>query len=525
MRQALLHGLLILSLLLSTPVEAAILVIAEPDVNPLLVRNVQQVADAFDHIVATELGVTLNKDVKVFVTPTRAAYIDVLQRELGMSKDVAERSGKITSGFSASRRQAVALNGESTAMKSLGGLSSVAAHELFHQVQGQLEGDKWVRLYWISEGAADYVGAMVADRLGVMSLNGWKQQRINLLRKTPGHASPRELANVNLAQWSNLMEQGKLPYTVSDMMIVFLLEQSKGRTPAAIAEYFRQCLRLQNGEKALKAAFGMSMNDFETHFAPWFSSLMTQAASVTITASGPVSPLLLEEARSALQALSGFWEDQWNFPLQSNLRVILVSSAAEYKNALTHELGYTPSAAGQLLTETWRFNRNTAILRVDTPDSPELRAQRLAEIVARMWVADTISSKSAHSLFWLRSGGVLCSAAMATDAQYSGAAVRQQELWLQRLGAENPPLTSLASVVEYQAAIKRHSAKKTEAVSALATQLLFEKHGLNAYGHWLQKAKIFGDDERAFAAVYGYSWEEFAAEFQNWLQSKLKKAA
>lgn len=525
MRKACLWLLLAFFVLTPLSASAAIAVYAEPGTDPQLVHNVQLVADAFDQILATELGVTLDKDVKLFVAPSRDAYIQVLQRELGLSQEVAERSGKMTSGFSASGRQTIALNGGLAAMKTLGGVSAVAAHELFHQVQKQLEGGKWVRLYWVSEGTADYVGAMVADRLGVMSLDGWKQQRINLLRKTPGHARPQELADINLAQWSTLMEQGKQPYTMSDLMVVFLLEQGKNRSIADFTEYFRQCRNLQNGRSALQAAFGMGLNEFLARFDPWFASLMTRQATVSLLPAGAPQPALLAEAGRSLAAVSSLLENQWGVPLQSNLRLVLAASAAEYSGALTREFGYAPDAAAKMSAESWRFNRNTAVLRLDGITSAELRSQRLTELVARMWVADTLAAKATQVLFWLRSGGILCAAAMATDRLYPGAARRQQSIWLQRLDATTPSLAELSSLDSYQALQKQHGARKLEALSALATQLLIEKHGLAAYGDWLRSAGASGNDSQAFATVFGISWAEFAEQFQSYLQQLRKQAA
>lgn len=525
MRKLYICALILLFFCLPVPARAAILISAEPGVQPQLVAHVQKVAAAFDQILAGEVGAALSKDVRIIITPNRDAYIHALQSDLGISREVAERSGKMTSGFSSARRQAVALNGDLPLMKSLGGVTSVVAHELFHQVQGQLEGPKWVRLYWLSEGTADYVGAMVAERLGVMSLDGWKQQRINLLRKKPGRAKPSDLADIQLAQWSSLMEQDKLPYAVSDMMVVFLLEQGQSASPAAIAEYFRQCNRLQDGNKAMKSAFGLDMADFSTRFEPWFASLMTQAATLRLTPSGSLAPSLVSESQRALQALTAVWEDQWNFPLQSNLRLIPVGSADEYRAAASREFGQAPDVAGKSPAETWRFNRSVAIFRLDTPGSPELRARRVTEIAARMWVADTAPAQSPSSLFWLRTGGSLGSAALATDTLYPGAAARQRQLWLNRLGEEKPLLSDLASLNGYLAATKKYGAKTSEALSALAVWLLFEKYGPDAYGHWLRAAKLFADDGRAFASVYGCSPEEFAAEFAAWLQHRSKKAA
>lgn len=525
MRKLFLFFFSALFLLLPVPVSAAILVLPEPGADPHLVRNVQAVTDAFDQILATELGASLTNDVRIFVSPNRNSYIVVLQRELGLSREVAERSGKMTSGFSASRRQSIALNGELPMMKTLGGVASVVAHELFHQVQGELEGAKWVRLYWVSEGTADYVGAMVADRLGVLNLDGWKQQRVNLLRKTPGHALPQDLADIRLAQWTALMEQNKAPYTMSDMMVLFLLEQGSNKKPAAISEYFRACHRLQDGKKALQSAFGIDAANFSVQFTPWFSKLMAQKGAIEFAVEGPVNPSLLQESEKLLPVLLAQWQDKWRLPLQSDLRVVLTASTEDYAAALKRELGYSPETTAKMTKETWRYNRNTAVIRMDAALSPELRARRLYDVISRMWLADTVAPALTDTLFWLKIGGILCGSSLAVDASYPGAYARQQEVWLRRLDGELPVLLNMASAVDYQSSLHRLGAAKTEAISALATLALFQKHGADSYGRWLDQTKKSGDARAAFALIYGRSWEEFAADFHAWLESKRKKAA
>ena len=69
--------------LLSSSCFAAIQVIEEPGVDPVMAKNVRTVVASFDQLLADEMKVALNHDVKVFIAPTQSAYANVLQRELG----------------------------------------------------------------------------------------------------------------------------------------------------------------------------------------------------------------------------------------------------------------------------------------------------------------------------------------------------------------------------------------------------------------------------------------------------------
>ena len=517
----------LLLLLLSSPDTsfAAIRVAQEPGSNPALVQNVKQVAEAFDSILIHEMNVTIEQDVTIFVTPNRESYALVLQRELGQSKDGAERSARVTSGFSTTKKQAIALNGDAPQMKYLGGVSSVVAHELFHQVQGQLEGLKRYRLYWMSEGTADYFGAMVSDRLGVLNLEGWKKQRAGIIRKNFNRASPQEIADINLAQWTTLMEQKKSPYEMADLMVFFLLEQRKEKGPAAIAEYFRQCGKLRDGKKALYDAFGIDYASFSDRFSPWLASLLAQGGSVEVEAHGAVPAGWTQGSQDATAKLSAILSGRWSIPLQSTLRIILTSSPDNFAKALTHELGIAPEETERTKAETWRYTRGIAIIQAGAYPSAQMRAQVVAEVVARMWFADALPTVFTDRLYWLRPGGIFTAAAAANDTLFPGQFSRQQDLWLRRLTGEIPSLKDLAEAPNYHATAKRLGILKVEALSSLATLLLLEKYGLDSYGKWIATIREKGDPRASFVTVYGQSWETFADVFQTWLALRLKKAS
>ena len=524
MRKLFICCLILLFFALSGLVEAAIIVVEEPGVDPELVKNARQVTAVFDAVMAQELNVILATDVRIFLTADRSSYAAVLQREIGQSKELSERNAKVTGGMSNATRQVIVLNGGAANVKSLGGFAMLVAHELFHQIQGQLEGSRKVRLYWLSEGSADYVGALVSERLGVLNIDGWKKQRINILRKTPAHVSPQEIADLTLAQWTALIEQKRAPYEMSDLMVMFLLEQGGGN--AALAEYFRQCNRLQDGKKALKATFGSYPGDFSLRFTSWFNALLAQKGSLEIEASGPVPIRWIAEAKNAIAKVSAIMDAKWDLPLQSSLRIVLVSSPAEFGRLLSRELGYAPEVVEKMKQETWRFSsRGIAIIQASLPQSDLARGLAFTDVAARMWFADTVPAALTNRLRWLGSGGSLYAAAMAGEALFPGSAARQQELWLKRLDGEIPTLNNLTEAPVYQATTQRLGIRKVYAVCGLATLLLLEKYGSESYGKWLRATREKGDPQLAFAAVYGLSPEAFAFDFQAWLAQHMRKAA
>ena len=525
MRKALVSILFLLLLAMPRIVSAAIIVLEEPGSDPILTQNVRQVTEAFDSVMSHEMNANVTQDVRVIVTPNRDSYAIVLQRELGQPKDAAERSARVTSGFFAPKRHAIALNGDAPQMKYLGGVASVVAHELFHQIQGQLEGLERYRLYWMSEGTADYVGALVADRLGVLNLEGWKKQRINILRKTPNHASPQEMDNLTLAQWTTLMEQKKAPYEIADLMVFFLLDQSNRKSLSAIAEYFRRCGNLKDGKKALSAAFGLDADTFADRFSVWLANLMGQSGSVEVEAFGTAPAAWIAEVKNIAAITTGLLAVKWNIPLQSNLRIVVCASVDNFTRALTHELGIAPEEAEKFRTEAWRYTRGTAVIQASAYSSGQARVQAESEMLSRMWFADAIPASSTNRLYWLHAGGIFYTASLTTDSLIPGSSDRKRDFWLRQLDGETPSLRELAELQNYQASVKRLGNRRVEAVSSLATALLLEKYGVDSYGKWLRAAKEKSDPRIAFAAVYGLSWEAFADEFAAWLAPRLKKAS
>ena len=493
--------------LLSSSCFAAIQVIEEPGVDPVMAKNVRTVVASFDQLLADEMKVALNHDVKVFIAPTQSAYANVLQRELGQNRDTAERNAKVTGGMSHARHQAVALNGESSVMKSLGSVATLVAHELFHQIQGQLEGEKRYRLYWISEGSADYVGARIAEKLGVVNLASWKQQRINQLRKAASHASANELAFLSASEWTTLMEAKKNPYEVSDLILLFVLERS-GKGIESIGEYFRLCGTMMDGSKALASAFGVELATVNKEFSPWLASHLAKTGEVTVEAIGSVSDAWVQSTQLGAGRAFGFITDKLGIAPTSSFRLFVAASSDDYIRALTKELGIAPDIAATRKNETWRYSKGVAIIQAAGIRSDALRVRTGGLTLARMWLDDYLPRKSAEPLYWLRQGSALV----------IGGDQEQRESWKKLLAGDRPSLANLATQADHAQAEKQFGVPKVEAMCGMAVTFLTETQGTEKLGEWLAKTKEKGDATAAFLSVYGKTPQEVEKEFIAWLQ-------
>jgi hypothetical protein len=494
-------------ILFSSSCFAAIHVIEEPGVDAVMAKNVRTVVASFDQLIAEEMKVSLNHDVKVFIAPTQSAYAVVLQRELGQSRDAAERNAKVTGGMSHVRHQAVALNGESSVMKSLGSVATLVAHELFHQIQGQLEGEKRYRLYWMSEGSADYVGARIAEKLGVMNLVSWKQQRINQLGKSSIYASANELAFLSASEWTTLMEAKKYPYEVSDLMLLYVLERS-GKGIESITEYFRLCGKTMDGSKALSAVFGMDLATVNAGFSPWLVSRLAKTGEATVEAIGSVPDTSLQSVQLGVGRGFRFITEKLGIAPTSSFRLFVTASSDDYVRALTKELGISPDIAATRRNETWRYSKGVAVIQAAGISTDALRARIGGLTLARMWMDDYLPRKSAEPLYWLRQGGAIL----------IGCDKEQRDSWKKLIVGDRPSLSELRTQTDLAQAEKKFGVPKVEAMCGMAVTFLTETYGTEKLGEWLTKTKEKGDATAAFLSVYGKTPQEVEKEFIAWLQ-------
>ena len=257
---------------------AAVNVVAEPGASPAHVAMVQKTVDTFNAVVREDLGAALARDVRVFVCPDRDSYRAVLGRELGLSPDIAARSAKVTIGFYAVRTSSVAVHFDITGSSAERRAYKATAHELFHQLQYQLAGGRLAGShYWLREGTADLVGALVAEKIGYQSIARWQADQLNVLRRTGKLASLQEIPAADLDRWTTLMENDQHPYEMADLMVLRLAAGTDAGY-RSFAEYFRLLGRGVANDAAFRQAFGLTVDEFYADFAGYLNANLKKAS-------------------------------------------------------------------------------------------------------------------------------------------------------------------------------------------------------------------------------------------------------
>ena len=140
--------------------------------------DVQKAAAAFDGLTQEKLGVTRRHSVRVYVAASDADYRRILREEFSLSDEEAGQVAAISGGWSGGSLHVTAVNAKAGVMDGHSDRYATTAHELFHQLQYEMshgrDTDK-TALFWLEEGSADYVGAMMAEKLGARTLARWQQ--------------------------------------------------------------------------------------------------------------------------------------------------------------------------------------------------------------------------------------------------------------------------------------------------------------------------------------------------------------
>lgn len=509
---------------------AELKVVVEPGAIPAHVEMVQKTVDEFNDILRTDMGVTLDRDVKVYVCPTQDSYRQLLQREFGQTSVEAGRISKVTSGFSRGKSNAIAVNldlsfGRSIAYRAY----KTTAHELFHQVQYQLAGNNLGKsFYWMKEGTADLVGAAVAEKVGYQSLDKWKLDQGNILRKAETHVSPQAILITNLDQWTTLIEKKQHPYEVSDLMVFYLMKQTGAGGYRAIAEYYRLVGQGIGNDEAFERAFGITSEKMVTGFQVWFAETSAQSANIEIVAAPDISAECRDDFSRGADLSRQFFVDNWGGDIRSSMRFVLTSGKQAYAAAITKEFGMTAAEAEQRAkNSTWWYSGSTTIYDMGALTAKPQRIFAISHSLVKRFAHETAPQKNLAQLLWLINGA---SEAVASQiVERSGAYTTEQyrNNWFITLGKAGtlPGLAELNTEQAWNQAKVKYGSAVVSRTAALAGLYLLEKHGAPAFHTWCKVVKETGNAETAFQQVFGMTVAEFYEEFSSYLAKNVKRAS
>ncbi|GAA5164661.1 hypothetical protein [Viridibacterium curvum] len=483
-------------------------------VAPALVVELRRTIEAFGGILKQEFGFTEDIDARVVVCPTEACYYEVLRKDGGYSHERAELTARATGGVTGVARNTIYIK-----LLSPTGLSRarfVMAHELTHIVQGKLIGsaagmERANR--WIKEGMADWVGALVANRLGDQSFAKWQLDRINSVRMASNPVAPQDLGEVSFMQWTTWTDQRRQPYEMADLMFMALAEKKEAEFPAAMMGYMRCMGTFSRESTCFRDSFGVTQRDFHREFPEWLQRAYAGGKAVEVVAGRVAADkaAVIEAAHAQTQRLLS---EHLGEGLTISMRIFLAEDSEEMAQLLVRELGYTVADAERSVrgsTSIWQGS--VAILDAGRLSTDERLAASTASLLVgrHLQLAGNSRGQFAWMAFGLREYmASLCLETMGLRSSAASQQLRQEQLRAAKRAL--PALVTLATTDAYRQAQREHGAAVVLGQVVSAAELLVQKSGWARIAEWVRATKTAADPGEVFASSFGLSAERFSEQ-------------
>lgn len=481
--------------------------------------DVRAAAQGFSAL-TEEAGVPLVHGVTLFVAPTQELYEHVLTQEFSHSPEEAAKISSLSGGWTGGKQGQTVLNGAAGVMQSRSDRMSTTAHELFHQLQYDMsrghDADEKA-LFWLEEGGADYVGALVAERCGGKSLQKWKRDTLMELRLARETAKPESLLHCDLPQRIKLMDQKYHSYQMADAMVIYLLQQQEqGKEFAALAQYFTALADKKNGEEAFSQAFGMSHAQFLRNFQQWYQ----QERHVPFTASFVRRPGVSETVSQAIeaqaQAVQPLLVEIYGQKLYGRYDIVLASDAADFAQAIKECSGVSDEKARSLSSGSlWVQDGSSIIIEAGELGDDRQRIFSIGALCARLLHAQ-MAGEPDDSVDWLDRGMTYLVGIRLLERAGYGRYGDYRRSW--RYGVQGasavPSLEELLTNDGMRKAAKTYGDDVVNEITELAVDDLLSRFGWKSYRAYLLHTRESGKERAAFRATFGRDTAAFAREFE-----------
>lgn len=360
---------------------------AAGDVAPDMMQDVQTAVQLFEQDAARS-GAPLIHHVDVYVAATQDDYISVLTNQFEQSAEDAAKIAEVSGGWTGGRKGLTALNGAAGVMDDTSDRKSTTAHELFHQLQFELSDGNDTdekALFWMEEGAADYVGARIAEQAKGKTLRKWELDTLYDLRMAESTVKPESLAHCTLQQRMALMDKKYHTYQMADAMVICLMQQQKGKELSSLLQYFRLLKDHPDGEEAFEQAFGLSYGSFLKKFRAWYDGELHHPAELAFRARDGVPAGRAEALHEQALAVQPLLKQSFGQEVHGRYDVVVCANPEDYAAAIQEVCAVPKEKAQELAQDSlWVSNAGTIVLHADELTDRRQQQYAMATLMARL---------------------------------------------------------------------------------------------------------------------------------------------
>ena len=360
---------------------------AAGDVAPDMMQDVETAVQLFSDDAARS-GAPLLHHVDVYVAATQDDYISVLTNQFEQSAEDAAKIAEVSGGWTGGRKGLTALNGAAGVMDDTSDRKSTTAHELFHQLQFELSDGNDTNeeaLFWLEEGAADYVGARIAEQAKGKTLRKWELDTLYDLRMAESTVKPESLAHCTLQQRMALMDKKYHTYQMADAMVICLMQQQKGKELSSLLQYFRLLKDHPDGEEAFEQAFGLSYGSFLKKFRAWYDGELHHPAELMFRARDGVPAGRAEALHEQALAVQPLLKQSFGQEVHGRYDVVVCANPEDYAAAIQEVCAVPQEKAQELAQDSlWVSNAGTIVLHADELTDRRQQQYAMATLMARL---------------------------------------------------------------------------------------------------------------------------------------------
>ncbi|MCR5757933.1 MAG: DUF1570 domain-containing protein [Selenomonas sp.] len=499
------------------PGETAITVdsLGQPDAAVL--KDVKVVAAAFPQFVADRFQLPMQRHTEIWVAADTAGYEELLKDKLGMEEQDSPQKAQYTNGQSSGRKALVAIDGSKKKLGDSSERFSTTAHELFHQLQYELsDGQSGYEnsLFWLEEGTADYVGALVCEQLGGRSVEKWYMDALFTLQNAREVADVSQLQHTTDEERMQLMTAQAKHYTLADVMTMYLLQHYGGDSPEQKIVAYYKSLENAQAEQAFVQAFGVELPAFLQEFSHWWQGQLQAPAQIDVVVRSGIDEGAAQQFKQQVQLSRQWLQTKWGRDLRGRYKLVLVSSPADFAKAMQEYCHVSAVEAKSTANgSVWAENNSTVFVNLERVTEKRQAVFVSGSMVSRLLMMQQLGNDDG-GMSWLLRGGSYMSGVGRLVEMGQGTLPAYQRAWRKEL-RQNAPLPTLDKILtaeELQAAMDQYGSEEVSLLCEYAAAELINRYGWKALYVWQEVARASGDGKQAFAQVFGIPLTDFAVQ-------------